>query len=419
MLNICRVIETSTPFEGLFYRLNQILEIIMRIKVTGHYLLLFFFLLSCNPNVATEVEEASATSTLQELLEEAIYDSFESVPGVSMTVLAPELDLHWTGAAGFDSKARDHQLSADQPFRIASVTKSFVATAILRLHELGRLSIDDPLTKHSSPVALDWLKKGGYASDQITLRQCLNHTCGLYDYAMGGNTFFETIASNPKKRWTRMEQVALAMETGEAVGAPGEKYSYNDTGYVLLGEIIESKMDTSLAFGLRDLLHFETLKLDTTWLETLEPAPPHKERFVGRYVRGHDGTNWDASVDLFGGGGLVSTTEDLATFMYGLFNEDIYDQAETLDLMLEKASYAATYDWEEDKRYSDYRQGLEAVNIYGEKAFLHGGLWGTVLFYIPAYDCSIAINYTHGRRDRLLKKTVLLIKNLSDQKRAH
>ncbi len=389
----------------------------MQIKKTSHYIFLLFLIASCNPNVPTQVDESAVPSTLQELLEEAIYDSFESVPGVSMTVLAPNLNLHWTGAAGFDSKAKDQTLSADQPFRIASVTKSFVATAILRLHELGRLSIDDPLEKHSSQEALDLLRKGGYAPDKITLRQCLNHTCGLYDYAMGGNTFMESIASNPKKRWTRMEQISLAMETGEPIGAPGEKYRYNDTGYVLLGEIIEAKMDSSLAYGLRELLAFEALNMDTTWLETLEPAPPRKERFVGRYARGHDATDWDASIDLFGGGGLVSTTQDLAAFMYGLFHEKIYDRSETLDLMLEKASYAESYDWEEDERYSDYRQGLEVVNIYGDKAYLHGGLWGTILFYIPAYECSIAINYTHGRRDRLLKKTVLLIKNLSDQKK--
>jgi len=48
---------------------------------------------------------------------------------------------------------------------------------------------------------------------------------------------------------------------------------------------------------------------------------------------------------------------------------------------------------------------------------MHGGLWGSSMFYIPAFDCSIAVNYTHGRVDRLLKKTVLIIKNQFEQKK--
>ncbi len=385
----------------------------------GIYLISFFIFVnfSCHENVTTNPSPENVEDTFQQLLEEAIYTSFESVPGVSMTVIAPSLDINWTGAAGHDSKKKDQELSIDQPFRIASVTKTFVATAIMKLHEEGKLTIDDPISKYVSAEHIQLLKSGGYAPDSITLRHCLNHTSGLYDYALGGNAFLELAGKSPNKRWTRTDQIQLAMESGKRNGYPGERYDYGDTAYILLGETIETFKDSSLAFGLRDLLKFEQLEMDHTWLETLEPQPDGLKDFVHRYLRGNDYTDWDPSIDLYGGGGLVSTTEDLAVFMHGLFNQKIYNNPETLKLMLEKPTYAANYIPEEDDRSKDYRQGLWEIDIYGEKGYMHGGIWGTIMLYIPTYDCAIAINYTHGRRDRLTKKAVLVVKNIHDKNR--
>lgn len=371
---------------------------------------------ACQHNVNTFVSEQEAEATLEKLLEEALYDSFNQVPGVSMTVIAPKANVHWTGAKGFDSVKKENELSPDQPFRIASVTKSFVATAILRLHEMGQLSIDDPLEKHISEQHLQILINGGYAPDSITLRHCLNHTNGLLDYAMGDSrTYIEMAKNNPQKRWTRTEQLQLAMEIGPRTGNPGERYAYNDTGYILLGEIIESKMDTTLGNGLRQLLRFDELGLQTTWLETIDSARSTLP-FVHPYFSNLDVLRWDPSTDLYGGGGLVSNTKELAAFIHALFNDRIYDQANTLDLMLAAPSYYPSYDIEEDRRYKDYRQGLWEVDVYGMKAYQHNGLWGSQIIHVPALNCSIAIHYTKAQRERLAKKTILLVKNLIEQK---
>ena len=115
-------------------------------------LLLLISSFSCFDSVDTNPSKADVEKTFQLLLEEAMSDSYNSIQGVSMTVIAPSLDIHWTGAIGFDSKENDHQLNAKQPFRIASITKTFVATAILRLYEMGKLSVDDPISQYLSLI---------------------------------------------------------------------------------------------------------------------------------------------------------------------------------------------------------------------------------------------------------------------------
>src|SRR5207249_2644707 len=97
-------------------------------------------------------------------------------------------------------------------------------------------------------------------------------TSGIYDYAEdpGYQTF---VVSHPRHRWTRAEQLRFAMTHGKPLFKPGTSFHYSDTGYVLLGEIIERQTQQSLAAAYRSLLGFDRLGLHETYLETLEPTP--------------------------------------------------------------------------------------------------------------------------------------------------
>ena len=99
------------------------------------------------------------------------------------------------------------------------------------------------------------------------------HTSGIYDYGQDP-AYQAAVNADPAKRWTRLEQVRFAMDHGAPVGEPGTVYAYSDTGYSLLGEIIERATGAPLADAYRTLLDFEGLHLDATYLESLEPAPP-------------------------------------------------------------------------------------------------------------------------------------------------
>ena len=99
------------------------------------------------------------------------------------------------------------------------------------------------------------------------------------DLRLGQDPAYQAaVNADPAKRWTRLEQVRFAMDHGAPVGEPGAVYAYSDTGYGLLGEIIERATGAPLADAYRTLLDFEGLHLDATYLESLEPAPPGSRR---------------------------------------------------------------------------------------------------------------------------------------------
>ena len=378
-------------------------------------LLLCLASVNCSKSVSTRIHQFKAGDTFQALLDEAVNTSYNAIPGVSMSIRSQSEYLNWSGVSGYDSGERDQLVEINQPFRIASVTKTFVAAAILRLHELDSLSIFDDIGQYIKPEHLEILIKGGYAPDSISIKQCLHHTSGLFDYAVGSQTFAEICKNNPNKRWTRTEQLEGAMQWGSRVGEPGERYYYSDTGYILLGEIVERFFNGSLAYGIRTLLKFDVLDINHTWLETLETHADMDVEPVHRYFFNDDVTLWDPSVDLYGGGGLVSVTPDLTTFLHSLFNHQIFDDTGTLQLMLAKPDYDATYDPDADPRFKDYRLGLWRDQLYGHTVFMHNGLWGVQALHIPDYNSTVAINYTKGARDRLMKKTILAIKQYLDR----
>ena len=112
------------------------------------------------------------------------------------------------------------------------------------------------------------------------MRQLLLHTGGLFDYAESA-AYDHINESDPGHQWTRAEQLRFATEHGNPVGKPGTKFNYSDTGYILLGEILERVSGEPLAAAVRNLLHFDRVGLDDTYWETLEPAP------VGARPRAH------------------------------------------------------------------------------------------------------------------------------------
>ena len=153
------------------------------------------------------------------------------------------------------------------------MTKTFVAAAVLRLVEEGKVKLDAPITEYVSPESLAVLRTDKYDLDHITVRQLLQHTSGLYDYATD-DAYDQANVSDPAHRWTRLEQLQFAVDHGHPLAPPGKRFSYADTNYILLGEIIERATGTSLPAAVRELLHLDRLGLDHTYWEILEPTPP-------------------------------------------------------------------------------------------------------------------------------------------------
>ena len=204
------------------------------------------------------------------------------------------------------------------------------------------------------------------------------------------------ILDDPYHRWTPEEQIGLAVEWGDPYGAAGEVYRYSDTGYVVLGLVLESVYGEPLAAVLRELLEFERLGMHDTWLETLEDPPAGASERAHQYMGERDTWDWDPSLDLYGGGGLVSTADDMAVFMRALFTGGVYRDAATADTMLTTVEGAG-----QGPDLSGmpmvpgrYRMGVEVRDRNGLSLYMHTGFWGTLAAYLPEPDVAISIAVT-------------------------
>jgi D-alanyl-D-alanine carboxypeptidase len=327
-----------------------------------------------------------------------------STPGIMMRIDAPSMDFSWSGVAGVANRETGAPLMRTNPVRIASNTKTYVAAAILRLWEEGRLGLDDPLSMHLPAEYAEVLAGDGYDLEAITIRHLLTHTSGLYDYA-DRDLFVEAVLADPTHRWTPEEQIALAVKWGDPYGAPGEVYRYSDTGYVVLGLILQSVYGKPLAPSLRELLDFDGLGLGSTWMETLEDPPLGAADRAHQYMGDLDTYDFDPSLDLYGGGGLVSTADDMAVFMRALFIGGVYRNAATADTMLTTvASAGAGPDLSGSPMVPGrYRMGVEVHDIGGLEVYMHTGFWGTLAAYLPGQDIALSIAVTQQQSRALFR----------------
>ena len=157
--------------------------------------------------------------------------AWPEMPGRLLHVLAPGLGVDLEVAAGVEELGRDRPLQPGSRFRIASVTKPFVAAAALRLVEQGRVSLDDTVARLLEGEYEELLRRGGYETDAITLRHLLTHTSGIYDFAADAygdeltDGFTAQVAKDPGHRWTRLEQITWAVDYGKPYGPPGTVFA--------------------------------------------------------------------------------------------------------------------------------------------------------------------------------------------------
>lgn len=255
-------------------------------------------------------------ASLQQVLDNAAASPHH--PGVVMLISLPEQGT-WVGASGFSDRAMQTPLHPDDRFRIASITKTFVATVVLQLVQEGTLRLDDTVERW-----VPGLVPNGHV---ITIRHLLSHTSGLYDY-LDGAFEHRYFAQNPLRVWRPLELVrhGVAHNPYFAPGEPG-RWKYSNTNYVLLGMIIERSTGSTLAHELRSRL-FVPLGLHQTFLEDYEDIPGG---FVHGYIGSGDYTY--ASLSTWAAGGIVSNATDLATFAQALFTGRLLNP-EMMDQML-------------------------------------------------------------------------------------
>jgi D-alanyl-D-alanine carboxypeptidase len=322
------------------------------------------------------------------------------IPGELLHIISPKHKLDVSLASGVFDRETKRPLDPHHVFRVASVTKTFTAAAILRFYEDGKIKLDDPINRYLPQEYVSVLEEGEYATKTITVRHLLTHTSGIHDYAADPKYQMAAL-SNPKKHWTRMEQVQLAMKLNKPHFEPGKGFHYSDTGYVLLGEMIERLSGKSLGQAFRDLLDFKKLELDETYLETLEPAPVGIKELSHPYFGSMDTVNFDPSFDLYGGGGLVSSEEDLARFYRALLQGKVFRRPETLQEML------TIPETNERRMGAGYGMALQRGKLAGFVVWGHLGFWGTAAGHSPDLDLTIVRHLNQGQLGREFRLNAL------------
>jgi D-alanyl-D-alanine carboxypeptidase len=332
-------------------------------------------------------QQPAASDTVRgrlQALADSVLQARPRVPGIVIHVESTRDGRRWTVAAGQSDTARDTPMRPDQPFRIASVTKTYVAAGILRLVERGVIKLSDPIEKHVPAHLIAELKRDSIRTDVITMEQLLAHRAGLAEHP-AVPSYIPTVMANPRKRWTREEQVRLLVDSLQPVGPPGAQFRYSDTGYILLGAVIERYTGKTLGAGVRELLGFERLGLRRTWWETLEPPPADVADRAHQYMGGVDSYDVDPSVDLYGGGGIAAPLADVAAFMSALQTGEVLERRATLDTMLAVRS---------PDFLAGYGLGIFLVNTQGRIGIGHSGFWGVIAVHYPAEQITIAVSVT-------------------------
>ena len=239
-------------------------------------------------------------------------------------------------------------------FRIGSITKQFTAAAILKLQEEGKLSVNDKLSKFIPDYP---------RGDEVTIHHLLTHTSGIHSYTSKPE-FMESVTA-PAKTDAHIQ----SFKNDPYDFDPGRKWLYNNSGYFLLGYIIEKVSGESYGEFLRKKF-FDPLAMKNTGVHVSTAALEH-EALGYQFEDGKfkQALNWDMS-KAGGAGALYSTVGDLHRWNEGVFNGKVLKEP-TL-----KAAFTPVVTGDEDPsqpKESGYGYGWSIQKQRGWQEIAHGG----------------------------------------------
>jgi len=353
---------------------------------------LFSLFLSAPPCQADDADIAAALGAMLRQEWQA-YGSAQAAwsGGIGVQVVTPQ-------GSHYASAGLEHGLN-DIHFRGASLTKTFTAAAVLLLQQRGLLDIDHrivaPMPGRSEPYAPDTPDFAIPYKELITIRQLLGHVAGVFDvdndatppdieapYA-GQRYVAWKQAQNPAHTFSFAELAGVAAAHGLAYFAPEVGYHYSNTGYSILGAIIERVSGMSYATFLQEALLAPNGLDDTSFPDQgdesslPQPAPASSYSLENRMLTAEEAFNPSAHVAE---GNLVTTPADLARWIYRLFRAEAGVGRELITQMTDVEQYS-----------SDYGLGCNFNSDigYGHVGALHG--WMTVAGYLPAADTAVVV----------------------------
>jgi len=317
-----------------------------------------------------------------------------------LLVHSGKLGLHRKFAFG-TSGPKNEPIGPDTPYHVASISKAFTSVLVARLHEKGLLNFDDSITRYLPRETLEGLfvYQGTDHSGQVRVRHLLNHSSGIADCIEGKplrkRSILQLAVEEPQRLWTPDDVIAYTRDNQRAVAPPGRKFHYSDTGYRLLGKIVEKVGGRPF----HESLHAEILDplgMKNSWLMFCShPASGVSPKIADSFHGGHEISAYRSMSIAWAGGGIASTTEDLLLFHKALAENRLVSK-ETLERMgSDRGKFSIGM---------EYGYGLLFINIaritlvYPKSLNLWGnfGSIAAFMFYNPDHDAYLIGSFNHS-----------------------
>lgn len=335
------------------------------------FIALFVIVYQCWPKDSLELR-------MQKIIDKGI--SKHDIRGASVAIIFPDEKI-WIGTSGISHDTVS--MKSDMLFAIGSITKNVVAALTLKLVEEKMLSLEDPISK--------WLPAYRYVDGNITIRQLLNHTSGLYMF-WDNQQIWDDLKKDRAKIWTPEEILSYIKEPYFEVG---RGFRYSNTNYLLCAMIIEKATNSKLSTEIKKRL-WKPLDINA-YLSIQEEIPNNQAHVYG------DNFNFgEKEKDLtylprashesiaFGSSGIFTSAEGLARWSHALFEGKVLHQ-QSMDEMLKFIKF---------KPFANMRGYGLGVQQYtkdfssGKQAIGHGGGnigTTTYMVYLPKYHVSLVV----------------------------
>ncbi|MFC2105846.1 alpha/beta fold hydrolase [Candidatus Bipolaricaulota bacterium] len=338
--------------------------------------------------LAGQMDQPGATRApdYRSIIDEMLQDDR---PGIALRVITPKFEvLEMRGLVDWESEI---PLGEDHLFRVASCTKTFIATLVLIQHFEGNLDLDDAITEYLPESITNRIQ---YA-DQITIRQLLTHTSGIFNTG-DHPEYWAARFGEPTRIWTDTELLEFALDQ-PANFEPGAGYGYSNTDYLLAGLILDQVLGYHHSQELRSRI-LEPLGLTSTFYENQEPVDMQRLSH-GYFDFDGDGIAedyYDLQVDTgTAAGGLISTAEDLATFIAALATNRSFHDASYKEQFMQELLAIQPVSSEEPGQVGTGPGIAEYDFGYGPTYGHSGGIPGYVslMVYFAEHDVTFAMTW--------------------------
>jgi D-alanyl-D-alanine carboxypeptidase len=340
---------------------------------------------------------------------QAVMDRFtaKDLPGVGLAVYS-ESEGWWVAASGYAQLETKKPMTTATVHYLQSVSKTYLAVVILQLVEQNKISLDDDMSKYLPAK----YARAFPEAKAITIRMLMTHTSGLPEY--NSNPRYTQLVLLQPQRPVTVDEMIFAVEGEPMQYAPGSKYQYTNTNYLLLAIIADRITGDHAAYMRKHI--FQPLQMQHSWYD------PARRKID---YPGLTDSYWDilnngrpanitpmqkANVaPLMGDDGVVSTTTDAVLFLRGLVEGKL----------LKPSTFKMMQQWVKNEQgRSVYGLGLIHFDIEGIEAIGHGGGGlgaGCALVYFPskniylflATNTGVVVDGLGGIKANELKNAVL------------